>query len=100
VEIIIKKDDHLIKLEGECHTPDIFEFAYKWIESVMYLSTYKSLKATILISSRDYFILSTEDMFSLQVFQRLFFHQWEMDAENSTIEGPTYIAAYVRRVKR
>ena len=100
MRIIIEKGENLIEVAGEGPMPEIFEFANKWVEGALYLSTYQKLKGNFLIQSRDCFILTTEDMFSLNVFQQLFFMQWEIDEEGSNAQGPTYVMAYVRRVKR
>jgi hypothetical protein len=100
MRIIIEKDENLIEVAGNGPTPEIFEFADKWIESVLYLSTYQQLKGNFLIQSRDCFIITTEDIASLVIFQKLFFHEWEIDVKSSNMSGPTYVLGYVRREKR
>lgn len=97
MRIVIEKEAHCIELEGNCHAPNVFEFAWQWIESVMYMSAYPKLDAHILLKSRDSFILDTKDADSFSIFRQLFRNQWVLIDDESNLEGPTFVATYVRK---
>lgn len=99
--ITISDGENNIIIKNECiHKPDAYEFVSKYVESMIYLSTYQKLNAKFTLLSRDGFVVKTGDMFTMSIVQQVFFHDWEIvpgpHTKMSNEEGLSY--EYHRRI--